>query len=185
MLALLLAMAACKPAPEWQFTDVTGALPDLELNLLDSTGRPVSAGDYLGRTTLLFFGFTNCPGPCPTTLARIGAALEQMGEAGQSVQVLMVTVDPGRDSPDALRRYEKSFGPWLHGLTGDVDELDRLKRDYKVHAQRMAADATGNYDVSHSTVVLAFDAAGRCRLLLSDLSDSFAVAADLRRLGGE
>ena len=157
-------------------------LPDLEFQLVDSSGTAVTAKKFEGKTTLLFFGFTSCPGPCPATLSQIGVALEQLGEAAEGVQVVMVTVDPGRDNPQALERYEKSFGPWLHGLTGGKPELTAVKDTYKIYAERQAAGEDGNYDVAHSLAVFAFDERGHCRLLWSSVADTDAVSSDLLRL---
>ena len=186
VIALFLCLAACRPEPQaWHGTDVSGHLPDLAFELVDSRGMPVTERAFHGRTTALFFGFTSCPGPCPSTLARLGVALEQMADAAAEVQVLLVTVDPARDTPAALFEYTQTFGPWLHGLTGPAEELQRLRAAYHVSAQMLPPDAQGAYDISHNLAVLVFDAQGRCRLLISDTSDPAAVAADLMRLAGE
>jgi protein SCO1/2 len=186
LMLLTLGLAACgaSDAP-WHGTDVSGHLPDLDFELVNDQGKGVTAKDFQERVTVLFFGFTSCPGPCPATLARLGVALERMGEAADDVQVLMVTVDPGRDSPEALAAYAERFGPWLHGLTGPEDELQRLRASYGIAAQRQLADADGDYDVQHSTAVVVFDAAGHCRLVISDTTDPDRVAQDLERLARE
>lgn len=181
----LLALWGCAPEPAWNGTNVSGVLPDLEFQLVDSTGKPVTADQYRGRPTLLFFGFTNCPGPCPTTLSRIGVALDQMPAPAEAVQVLLVTVDPDRDTPEALAEYSQSFGPWLHGLTGTPAALESVRQAYKVHAQKLLDDGQGQYDVAHSTMVLAFDRQGRCRLLFSGMVEPDLLAADLTRLVAE
>lgn len=182
VLLLSLVLPACEPAPQWNGTDVSGVLPDLAFELVDSGGDTVTADAFQGKTTLLFFGFTNCPGPCPATLAQIGLALDAMGPDADAVQVLMVSVDPDRDTPAALQRFERSFGPWLHGLTGSDGQLQNLRETYKVFAERQQADSKGNYDVAHSIGVFAFDVRGRCRLLLANVADTDAVVSDLRHL---
>ncbi len=179
LLALLL--AACGD-DAWRGTPVDGLLPDLEFRLLDTTGTPVEAERYRGKVTLLYFGFTNCPDICPTTLAQLGLALERLGPAAQGVQVLLATVDPARDSPEALARYAGAFGPWLHGLTGSEAALRALNHAYKVDFMAQEPDLAGRYDVMHSNRVFAFDREGRCRLLLPNATDTEAVVADLRRL---
>jgi len=179
-------LAACSPASQpWHGTDVSGHLPDLAFSLVDEQGQSVTAQDFRGRTTVLFFGFTSCPGPCPATLGRLGVALDAMGARASGVQVLLVTVDPGRDTPEALAEYAGRFGSWLHGLTGTPDELQRLRETFGVAAQQVPGVTDGEYDVQHGTAVLVFDGDGQCRLVISDTSDPDAVAADLLRLVGE
>jgi len=182
LLCACLGLSACAPAPKWHGTDVTGAMPDLQFQLVDSQGRGATEAQFHGHVTLLFFGFTNCPGPCPTTLAQIGQALAAMGKGRSNVRVMLVTVDPGRDTPAALGRYAASFGPWLRGFTGEVAELERLKKAYGIHADRTMSASTMEPGISHSTAVYAFDARGHCRLLFTDVSASANVAADLLRL---
>lgn len=175
-------LAACNPPVAWHGTDVTGVLPDLSFNLLNQRGDPVTEADFAGKTTLVFFGFTSCADVCPATLAQLGLALDALGPVAQQVQVLLVSVDPARDTPQAMADYTARFGPWLHGLTGPEDALSALRSAYYVPAQPELADAQGNYQVMHSGKVFAFDATGRCRLLLPDAADTQAVVADLLRL---
>ena len=179
---LFLCLVGCNQPPAWNGTDVTGMLPDLEFSLVNSDGEPVNANAFLGKTTLLFFGFTNCPGICPSTLASVKVALGEMGPAVASVQMLLVSVDPARDTPRAMKEYTARFGPWLHGLTGGEEKLQALNSTYKVAFEQLPPDEAGNYDVMHSSVVYAFDHRGRCRLLISDVADTAALVADLKLL---
>jgi protein SCO1/2 len=186
VLCLCLALAACRAEPPpWHGTDISGHMPPLAFDLLDSAGRAVSAPDYQGKISILFFGFTHCPGPCPATLARLGVALQQLGPAAQQVQVLLVSIDPERDTPAAMAAYEQRFGPWLHGLTGAPEELQGLRRDYGISAQMLPPDDQGRYDIAHTTAVVVFDRHGQARLVISDTSDPGAEAEDLNRLSGE
>lgn len=184
-LLLLLILAACQQAPPWHGREVTGVFPDLEFSLIDSDGNSAVAQQFSGKITLLYFGFTNCPGICPATLGRIKAALQEAGEAAAQVQVLLVSVDPERDTPEAMKTYTTRFGPWLHGLTGKEADLRALNNAYKVNFMAQSPDDQGRYDVVHSNAVFAFDATGKCRLLISDVSDPLAVASDLGRLARE
>lgn len=175
-------MGACSPPMEWHATEVSGVLPDLQFSLLDERGEPTTAADFRGKVTLLFFGFTNCPGVCPATLGHLKAAIEAMDEGGGDIQVLLATVDPDRDTPEALQAYAKRFGPWLHGLTGSEQSLHQLNQAYKVDFSKLAGEESGHYDVMHSGVVFAFDAQGRCRLLIRDTANTAALVSDLERL---
>ncbi|NND44608.1 MAG: SCO family protein [Xanthomonadales bacterium] len=178
----LLAACACTPQADWHGTDVTGVLPDLEFELTNERGEPVSADDFRGRPSLLFFGFTNCPGICPATLGHLKVAIDALGSEGERLQVLLATVDPARDTPEALQAYTRRFGPWLHGLTGPEAELRRLNQAYKVDFANLPGDPGGDYEVMHSGVVFAFDEAGRCRVLIRDTANTQALVADLDRL---
>jgi len=181
-LLMLATLASCKQPVHWNAGDVAGAMPDLEFSLTDPEGERVDARSLRGKPVLLFFGFTNCPHVCPTTLARLAALMKKLGPDAQDIQVVFVTVDPERDSPEVMKRYTASFGPWLLGLTGEADELTRLRESYGVYAAMESSENKGNYNVMHTTVVFAFDADGKVRLLLSDLEDGDAVVADLRQL---
>ncbi len=178
----ILILAACSRPVEWRGTDVTGKLPDLEFELIGSDGERVNAEAFRGRTTLMYFGFTSCPDVCPTTLTQIGVALEQLGPDAEDIQVLLVSVDPGRDTPQAMKRYTASFGPWLHGLTGGESRLRALNHAYKVDFLAQEPDMAGRYDVMHSNRVFGFDAEGRCRVLMPNTANTDAMVADLTQL---
>lgn len=184
-LILCCLLAACQQTVPWQGRDVSGIFPDLSFSLLGSDGQMREASDFRGKTTLLYFGFTNCPGVCPTTLAQISAALDQLGEQAAHVQVILASVDPERDTPEAMKAYTARFGAWLHGVTGDEQALKQLNHDYKVDFAALAKDETGQYDVMHSNRVFAFDADGKCRVLLPDTANVEAVVSDLRKLLAE
>jgi protein SCO1/2 len=184
-ISLLFLTISCGKAPAWNGLDVSQVMPDLEFDLINSDGEMVNERSFLGKTTLLFFGFTNCPAICPATLGQISVALNELGKDAEAVQVLLVTVDPKRDTPEAMKEYTSRFGPWLHGLTGPEAELQRLNHAYKVDFKAQPENSFGEYDVAHSSRVFAFDANGHCRLLLADTSETSQVVSDLRRLLSE
>nr|WP_299241224.1 SCO family protein [uncultured Halomonas sp.] len=167
----------------WQTKDISGLMPSLAFELVDENGNDVNADQFLGKSTLLFFGFTHCPDVCPTTLARLDAATQRMDEAARDgIQVLFVSVDPRRDDAETLREYTGAFGPQFIGLTGDKAALDELTRRYRVTYGYGEEDSEGNYDVSHSSAVFAFDDQGEVRLLIRNSDPMDAVVADLERL---
>ncbi|AYC33639.1 SCO family protein [Pseudomonas cavernae] len=167
----------------WQTKDITGFMPALEFNLTDENGRLVSAKDYLGKPTLLFFGFTHCPDVCPTTLAYLAAVSKQLdGKAREDLQVLFVSVDPVRDDPQTLRHFTDTFGPQFIGLTGDKAALDALTRRYYSLYESGAKDEAGNYAVMHSSAVYAFNRNGEARFLFHGGDPMDPVIADLRHL---
>ena len=167
--------------------DISGVLPPLALTMMDAnTGKPVTAPDFRGKIVMLYFGYTLCPDFCPTTLTNVADALDKLGALADQVRVLFVTVDPNRDSLDVLKTYVKLFAPQIVGLRGTPDQLDSLARRYRVAYSVTPASNGHPYQVTHSSIVFVFDAAGQARLLLTSMAtqkpDIDGVAADLRRL---
>ena len=182
ILLFVISLQSCKQPPGWNNTDITGRMPDLEFVLTGPDGEQVDAGSLHGTPVLLFFGFTSCPDVCPTTLARLSVLINQLGAGQHEIKVLLVSVDPDRDTPDVMKRYTASFGPWLLGLTGHAGDLDRLRETYGVYAAMESSDSKGTYNVMHSPVVFAFDKDGQARLLISDLDNGNAIVSDLEQL---
>jgi protein SCO1/2 len=174
-------LQSCGKPPEWHYTDISGSMPDLDFSL-QSPGGLLDAADLHGKPVLVFFGFTNCPHVCPMTLTAIAAVRKDLGALANEVQVLLVTVDPKRDTPEVLQAFAASFGPWLTGLTGSEEDLAALRQAYGVYAAMESSEAMGNYNVMHTTALFAFDARGHARLLITDVTDTKAIAADMRRL---
>jgi protein SCO1/2 len=181
-LILIVLLQSCKQPVHWNASDVAGAMPDLEFVLAGPDGEPVDAHSLRGKPLLLFFGFTNCPGVCPTTLTRLSVLVKQLGPEAKDIRVVFVTVDPDRDTPAVMQRYTASFGPWLLGLTGPEEDLTRLRETYGVYAAMESSDEKGIYNVMHSSVIFGFDANGRVRILISDLDDSDGIVSDLKQL---
>jgi protein SCO1/2 len=183
-LILLLAtlLLSCREPAVWHASDVTGMLPNLEFSLTGPDGESVESGSFRGKPVLLFFGFSNCPHVCPTTLTQLSVVMKKLGPRAADIQVILVSVDPERDTPAVMKSYTASFGPWLLGLTGTEEALTRLRKAYGVYAAMESADSKGTYNVMHSTAVFAFDATGQARLLISDVTDSDAVVSDLQQL---
>ena len=181
-LLFVILLQACERPLHWNASDVSGGMPELEFALIGPDGETVEANSLRGKPLLLFFGFTNCPDVCPTTLARLAVLMKKLGSDADDIQVVFVSVDPDRDGPDVMKRYTASFGPWLLGLTGPEQDITRLREAYGVYAAMESSDSKGIYNVMHSTVIFAFDAKGQARLLISDLDNSEAVVSDLKQL---
>ncbi|HYQ91109.1 MAG TPA: SCO family protein [Candidatus Competibacteraceae bacterium] len=184
MLVMLTVLVGCSDeAPPWRTKDITGLMPRLQFALTDEQGKSVSAEDYNGKVTLLYFGYTFCPDVCPMTLGRLASAIKHLDPAAQArVQVLFVSVDPRRDTPTRLRDYTAAFGPEFVGLSGTQEQLQTLTKHYRVTYGYGEPDASGNYAVSHSSAVYVFDPQGKIRLLLRDDDSIKAIAQDLARL---
>jgi len=181
-LGALLFLGACGDAG-FHATDISGASPRLSFTMTRADdGATVTAGDYRGKITILYFGYTHCPDVCPTTLANLTEALRLLGKDRSQVRVLFVSVDPERDTLAALKDYANAFAPEVDALSGSPNELARLARSYRV-AYEVQHDASGKVrDVMHSDAVFFFDASGRARLVALDLSDSAKIAEDVRKL---
>ena len=167
----------------WQTRDISGLMPPLEFSLTDENGEHVQALHYQGKATLLFFGYTSCPDICPTTLARYAGLLRQLSASEQSdIQVLFVSVDPKRDTPERLKAYASAFGPQFVGLTGTQDELRALNKRYRVTYGYGEPDATGFYEVSHSAAMFGFTADGKPKVMMLASDSDEAVLADIHQL---
>ena len=131
---------------------------------------------------VVFFGFTHCPDACPTTLAEIAGALKQLGPAADRVQVLMVTVDPERDTPEILKQYVTALDPHFLGLTGDAEAIARTAKEFKVFYQKSPGANPQTYSVDHSAGTFIFDQAGRLRLYVSYGQGAGVFAHDIAEL---
>lgn len=171
------------PAAPWQLTNVTGHLPDLDFNLTADNGQPVTGASFRGQTALVYFGYTHCPDVCPETMARLMQVLAKLGPDAQKVRILFITVDPARDTVQALHTYVAAFdAQHALGLTGSDSQIESLAKRYRVAYQMEKANPDGSYDVTHSSAVYVFDAQGHARLLATDNDAPDVIAQDLRRV---
>ena len=124
-LTLLLTMLlhGCNEPVNWNSTEITGMMPDLEFSLIGPDGDAFDANSLHGKPTLIFFGFTSCPDVCPTTLTQLSVVIKKLGAKANDIQIVLVSVDPDRDTPEVMKTYTASFGPWLLGLTGPEQPL--------------------------------------------------------------
>ena len=179
-LAAALALAACDSGPKFRSTDITGAQYGKVLDLTDHNGKPRHLEDFRGKAVVIFFGFTHCPDICPTTLAETAAALKKLGADADRVQVLFVTVDPERDTAEALSKYVTAFDPRFLGLRGDAEATSRAAKEFKVfYEKRKSGDS---YSVDHSGQTYVIDPQGRLRLLVRPERLAEDLPEDLRAL---
>lgn len=181
-LALALFLAGCGEDP-WHGKNITGLMPALEFELTDENGNPATEAVFAGDPVAMYFGFTHCPDICPTTLAKLTAAARRLPEPlAEDLQLAFVSVDPARDGPVQLERYTAAFSDRMLGLTGTQEQLRALTRRYRVTFGYEAPDANGDYEVSHSSAILVFDADLEPRLMLLDDLSVARIAEDLARL---
>ena len=186
MAGALLGLVACSKNSPWKTKDISGLMPNLQFTLTEANrDTTVTAKDYLGKVLLLYFGYTNCPDVCPTTLSRFKNIVSTLGPLAKPVRVLFVTVDPKRDTLEQMKSYTNYFGPEFIGLRGTQDELHALTKSYRVTYGYDKPDAHGNYEVSHSSGVYVFDTTGKARLLIRPTDSIAAIDHDLRKLLSE
>jgi protein SCO1/2 len=173
-------IAGCDAGARFKSTDITGAPYGKTLELTDHTGKPRRLEDWRGKAVVLFFGFTHCPDVCPTTLADIAAAVRSLGAEADKVQVLMVSVDPERDTPDSLGKYVTAFEPRFLGLRGDLDATKKVAAEFKIYFEKAKTGAS--YTVNHSTQSYVIDPQGRLRLLVRHDRIAQDLAPDLRTI---
>jgi protein SCO1 len=178
-----LVIAACGPAsPQFEGSDVTGVAFGRDFHLTDHTGKPRSLADFRGKAVVIFFGYTQCPDYCPTTMSELAEAMTKLGLDAQRVQVLFVTVDPERDTPELLSRYVPAFNPSFLGLYGDAAATAATAKEFKVLYQKQPGATPGTYTMDHSAGTFLFDPEGRLRVYESYGRGPDVFVHDLREL---
>ena len=178
-----LSLGGCSPSkPQFEGVDITGAEYAQDFHLTDAAGTPRSLADYRGKAVVLFFGYTQCPDVCPTTMAELQSVMRTLGPDADRVQVLFVTLDPARDTPELLSQYVPAFDPRFVGLFGDEAATVKIAKDFKVFYQRVPGPTPTSYTLDHTAGSYVFDPQGRIRLFLRQGQPAASVAHDLRIL---
>jgi protein SCO1/2 len=183
-------LAACdrmaqSAKPSFHGIDITGADYAKALNLHDVDGRMRSLADFKGKVTVIFFGYTQCPDVCPTTLAELAQARKLLGADGTRVQGVFVSVDPARDTPEVLKAYVASFGDDIVALRGSDDEIKAAAKQFKVFYNKVPGKTEGSYTIDHTAGSYVLDAQGRVRLFTRYGVGAEKLAADLKVLLAE
>lgn len=151
-------------APAFKGIDITGADYAQALSLPDPLGKVRSLEEFQGRVVVVFFGFTQCPDVCPTTLVELAAVRQRLGERGQRVQGVFVTVDPERDTPELLQAYVANFDPSFVALRGTPEQTLAAAKHFKVFYAKVAGKTETSYTIDHTAGAYVFDTRGRVRL---------------------
>jgi len=178
-IAILLVAPACTDQSE--APRFTGATFGKELALTDHNGQRRTLADFRGKVVTVFFGFTHCPDVCPTTLGEMAVVMKELGNDAGRLQVLFVTVDPGRDTAEVLKRYVPAFHPSFLGLTGSAEDLARTAKEFKIFYQKQPLP-NGGYSMDHSAGTYILDAQGRLRLFAQYGVGAPALLHDIRLL---
>lgn len=181
VLALLLLMGCSDQ--QWRTTDISEMMPALDFDLVNEDGVEVDETLYEGKATLLYFGYTHCSDVCPITLAKMATALRRLdADVRDQIQVLFVSVDPSRDTPEVLKQYTDAFGPEFIGLTGERTDINAVANRYRVTYDYDDEDTYGNYTVTHTSAVFAFDPQGDAHFMIRDNDTLESIVADLKQL---
>ena len=181
-----LALAGCdrlgtsSKGPTFFSTDITGAAFARRLELPDVDGKPRTLADWKGKVAVVFFGYTQCPDVCPTTMAELAAIRKSLGSEGGKVESVFVTIDPERDTPEILKAYVGNFGPGFTALRGSAEQTAAAAKEFKVFYAKVPGRTAGSYTMDHSAASFVFDPAGRVRLYVPYGGDSKKFAADLK-----
>jgi len=182
IVSLTLLFSGCSQPPTFKSTDISGSDWGKDFALTDPQGQARRLADFKGKAVVVFFGYTQCPDVCPTTLLSMREVLNRLGNDAGRVQVVFVTLDPARDTPQVLAEYVTAFHPSFVGLRGDEATIAAVARDFKVFYAKQAGSTAGTYSLDHSTGSYAYDPEGRLRLLIRYGETPDNVASDLRLL---
>lgn len=174
---------ACSEAkPEFKAVDITGADYAKDFQLTDHNGQPRSMKDFAGKVVVLFFGYTQCPDVCPTTMAELAEVKKALGADGDRLQGLFVTVDPERDTPEVLKAYMGNFDPSFLALRGTPEQLAAMAKDYKVYYKQADGATPTSYTMDHSAASYIYDTKGNLRLYSRYGSGAEPLLSDIRAL---
>lgn len=181
---LLLVLAACSPKQEFKNIDITGGTAfGKDFSLLDSDGKVRTLADFKGKVVVMFFGYTQCPDVCPTTLTEMQQAMALLGKQSDKVQVIFVTVDPERDTAAILKQYVPAFDKSFIGLRpADDAALEKVTKDFKIYYRKVPGSSPGSYTMDHTAGSYAFDPEGRLRLYIKHAQGPETFAHDLKEL---
>lgn len=185
MLALTLLGCSERKVEPFIATDITGAGYGGDFRLTDHHGKTRTLADFKGKAVLLFFGYTHCPDVCLTILSELAMVQKRLGKDAQRVQVLFVTLDPARDTPEKLAGFVTYFHPDFLALYGDEATIASTAREFKVYYSRHDSGSAAGYLLDHSAGIYGFDPQGRLRILINYGTDLAAIVHDVKLLLGE
>ena len=188
-LALCTALAGCdklgsgaKPAVAFRGADITGAEYAKALSLPDISGQLRTLGDFKGKVTVVFFGYTQCPDVCPTTMAELAQVKKSLGADGDKLQAVFITIDPERDTPEILKSYMASFDPSFVALRGTLEQTQAAAKEFKVYFAKVPGKTEGSYTMDHSAGSFILDAKGNPRVFERYGAGPEGLTADVKAL---
>jgi protein SCO1 len=173
-------LSAPASTPKFNGVDITGA--DYRYALPDTAGQTRSNADFKGKVTVVFFGYTQCPDVCPTTMAELAQLKKALGPDGSRLQGVFITVDPERDTPEVLKSYVGAFDPGFVGLRGSAEQTKEVAKSFKVFYAKSPGKTEGSYTMDHTAGSYVFDTQGRVRLFVRYGGGTEALASDIKAL---
>ena len=181
--AFCMALGGCENKPVFNALDITGIQGyGNDFRLTDHNGRQRTMADFRGKVVVIFFGYTQCPDVCPTTLSEMRQVMQMLGKDAQRLQVLFVTVDPARDTQQLLSIYVPSFNPTFLGLYGNSAATEKVAKDFKIIYRQSPGKTAESYTVDHTAASLVFDPAGQLRLFINYGLGADKIAPDIKKL---
>nr|WP_296017495.1 SCO family protein [uncultured Acidovorax sp.] len=177
--------ACSEKKAEFRGVDVTGADYAKDLPLTDHHGKARHLADFKGKVVVVFFGFTQCPDVCPTSMQELAEVKKMLGKDGDRLQGIFVTVDPERDTPELLKAYMENFDPSFLALRGSPEQLAAVAKDFKIYYKKVEGKTPTSYTMDHSAGSYVYDTAGRLRVYNRYGSGPQALAADVQALLAE
>ncbi|MFZ6849454.1 SCO family protein [Undibacterium sp. RuRC25W] len=183
LVAISLLLTACNPpAEKFNNTDITGIDYAKDFALTDHTGKARTLADFKGKVVVMFFGYTQCPDVCPTTMVEMAGVMKQLGAQADKVQVIFVTIDPERDTQALLASYVPNFDSRFLGMYGDAAATAKIAKDFKVYYQKVPGNTPDSYTMDHTAGSYVFDTEGHIRLFLRHGQGIEPVVHDLKLL---
>ena len=177
---MLVACSAEKP--QFRSIDLTGADYAKGFALSDQNGKPRTLQEFAGKVVVVFFGFTQCPDVCPTSMAELAEVKKLLGLDADKLQGVFITVDPERDTPDVLKAYMANFDPTFIALRPTMTELPDFAKSYKVFYKKVEGRTASSYSIDHSAGSYVYDAKGQIRLYNRYGSGAEVLASDIKLL---
>ncbi|MEI6761421.1 MAG: SCO family protein [Betaproteobacteria bacterium] len=175
-------VACSNKKPDFAAIDITGADYARGFSLADHNGQTRSLRDFAGKVVVVFFGYTQCPDACPTTMTELLEVKKALGKDGDRLQALFITIDPERDTPEVLKAYVGNFDPSFLALIPSAEALPALAKDYKVFYKKVPGTTPTSYSMDHTAACYIYDPRGKLRLYTRYGSGAASLAADIRLL---
>ena len=181
--ASVLALTACeKPAQSFNAIDITGADYATGFSLTDHNGQARTLADFKGKAVVIFFGFTQCPDVCPTSMSELAQARQLLGADGDRLQGLFISIDPEGDTPDIMKQYVSSFDSTFLALFAKPNELPEVAKSFKVYYKKVVGSQPDTYTMDHSAGSYIYDPDGKIRLYSRYGGGAQALADDVKKL---